>query len=87
MRTRQHALTPNQRAILEAVERGHTDLRDICEHTGISSTSVVSYNLKQLAAKGHIVLEGESKRTRIADGRDFCAGWDAAARLAGNPDA
>lgn len=78
-------VSENQQKILRAIESGHTTYAAIAKAAGISSTSVVSRNLRQLADAGHIVLN--ARTGRVAAGRDFCTGWDAACRLAGNPDA
>lgn len=80
-------LTDRQRRILAAIEAGHTTLRDICRAADISSTSVAKDNLEKLALGGHVVLRRGARGLEVAAGRDFCAAWDAAARLAGNPDA
>ncbi|HEY3230458.1 MAG TPA: helix-turn-helix domain-containing protein [Roseiflexaceae bacterium] len=79
-------LTRNQRQILEAIEQGHTTIRQIAKQTGHSSATVHS-NLRRLEAGGHLVLRRNGAHTLIETGRSFAAGWDAAARLAGNPDA
>jgi hypothetical protein len=62
-------------------------MRCIASAADISSTSVVRYNLLRLAEGGHILLRTTSRGLSIATGNDFCMAWDAAARLAGNPDA
>lgn len=80
-------LTERQKAILAAIENGHTTMRAIRDAAGVSSTSVVKSNLEQLAAGGHLVLRQTRRGLSIATGRDWCQAWDAAARLAGNPDA
>jgi ribosomal protein S5 len=80
-------LTDRQKAILKAIEAGHTTMRAIAKAAGISSTSVVASNLERLANGGHIVLRHGPCGTTVAAGRDFAAAWDACARLAGNPDA
>lgn len=80
-------LTDRQQRILAAIEQGHTELRAIARVANISSTSVVKNNLERLAAGGHLVLRSTRRGTAIYTGRDYASGWDAAARLAGNPDA
>lgn len=61
-------LTDRHQKILEFIdkyvrERGYPPaIREICEATGISSTSVVTYYLKQLAEKG--LLERDEKNSR-----------------------
>lgn len=80
-------MTRTQTKIIAAIENGHTDLRAICAATGLASASNVSYHLRQLAAAGHVALKDGPHGLTVADGADFCAGWDMAARLAGNPDA
>jgi hypothetical protein len=80
-------LTPRQRAILAAVEAGHTTTRAIMAAACVSSTSVVQYNLLALAARDLIVLEEHGVTLRVYSGRDYCQAWDAAARLSGNPEA
>jgi hypothetical protein len=62
-------------------------MRAIASHAGISSTSVVSSNLQRLADGGHIVLRRTAHGLAVARGDDFATAWNAAARLAGNPDA
>lgn len=81
-------LTSTQERILAAIEQGHHTYRALVEATGISSTSVVAYNVRRLAERGILVLEERGGKTlQIYDARDFCAAWDAAAALAGNPAA
>ncbi len=80
-------LTHNQRAILEAIEKGHITIRAIAEHTGIGSTATVHTNLRKLAAGGHLVLHKNGQHTEVDAGADYARGWDTAARLSGNPDA
>jgi len=80
-------LTDRQRAILSAIEGGATTMRDIARAAGVSSTSVVQSNLQRLAAGGHVVLQRSAHGLTVARGEDYCAAWDAAARLMGNPDA
>ena len=59
-RRRSKNLSERQKKILEVLERFQTKLgyppsiRDICEETGISSTSVVNYYLDQLQEMGYI---------------------------------
>jgi hypothetical protein len=80
-------LTEVQRRILEAIEGNHLSTRAIAQAAGISSTSVVASHLRTLADGGHIVLRRTTHGLAVARGLDFCTAWDAACRLAGNPDA
>lgn len=80
-------LTDRQRAIITAIEAGHTSTRDIAAVTGLRSNSNVARQLEELAAGGHIVMRRGSQGMVVARGKDFCQAWDACARLAGNPDA
>jgi hypothetical protein len=80
-------LTDRQRRILAAIEKGHTGLRAICNAANVSSTSVVKNNLERLAADGHLILRRTTRGAAIYTGRDYAAGWNAAARLAGNDEA
>lgn len=82
-----HTLTQTQRAILAAIEAGHTTTRAIAAAAGLASNSNVARHLEALADGGHIVLRHGPRGTTVATGRDWCRAWDAAARLAGNPDA
>jgi SOS-response transcriptional repressor LexA len=81
------ALTETQQAILKAIEAGHTSTRDIATAAGLKSNSNVARQLELLAEGEHIVLRRGPQGAIVARGRDFCMAWDAAARLAGNPDA
>lgn len=82
------SLTPHQQSILTALGAGHATIRTIMDVTGISSTSVVAYNLRRLAELGLCVLEDRGgNQLKIYDGRDYALAWDLAARLAGNLDA
>jgi len=80
-------MTPRQIRILQAIEHGHTTTRAIAEATGISSTSVVAANLQALEAAGHLIMERTPSGEQPYSGRDYARGWDAAAKLLGNPDA
>jgi SOS-response transcriptional repressor LexA len=80
-------MTKRQHAILQAINAGATSVRAIATAAGISSTSVVSSNLQALEADGHIVMERTPKGEQVYSGVDYCQAWNAAARLAGNPDA
>jgi FixJ family two-component response regulator len=80
-------LTERQERILKAIAQGHVTARDIAKAADISSTSVVAHNLRRLAAGEHVLLRKTRRGMVVATGNDFCAGWDAAARLAGNEDA
>lgn len=81
------ALNAGQQAIIEAVDAGTTAMRDLMAETGYSSTSVVKYNLERLAELGYVALVPRGSTLRAYSGRDFCAAWDLAARLCGNPEA
>lgn len=80
-------LTERQERIIEAIDGGARTLREIQLAADISTTSLVSYNLTRLAARGLVQLEDTARGLIVADWEGFAAGWDAAARLAGNPDA
>jgi hypothetical protein len=80
-------LTPTQRKIIAAIEDGHTTTRSIADACNMASNSNVARQLEILASGGHIVLRRGAHGMTVARGRDFCVAWDAAARLAGNPDA
>lgn len=80
-------LTRTQRNIIAAIEAGHTTTRAIAEAIGLASNSDIARQLRTLARDGHIVLDDGPHGLVVADGRDYAAGWDAAARLAGNDHA
>lgn len=81
-------MTRTQAAILEAINAGHVTTRAIAAAAGLASNSNVARQLEQLAAMGQITLRETAHGTTIdMSGAAYCAGWDAAARLAGNPDA
>lgn len=82
-------LTIRQEALIKAIDAGVTALRDLADIADYSSISVVKYNLEQMAQRGLVALEpiANGDGQRAYSGRDFCAAWDAAARLAGNPQA
>jgi SOS-response transcriptional repressor LexA len=80
-------LTIRQQAIVDAIEAGHTTTRAIARATGLKSNSDVARQLEELAAGGHIVMRQGPRGATVARGADFCAAWDSACRLAGNPDA
>lgn len=67
-RKRAKGLSPRQIKILEVLERYQEQvgyppsIRDICEKTGITSTSVVNYYLKQLETSGFIERDGGVSR-------------------------
>lgn len=67
-RHRAKGLTERQKRILEAVERFQVQngyppsIREICEKTSISSTSVVNYYLNQLEETGYIERDGRVSR-------------------------
>ena len=69
------ALSPKQRAILDFIrdyieERDYPPaIRDIQQGCGISSTSVVDYNLKRLEERGHLRRDREiSRAIELLDG-------------------
>ena len=80
-------LTDQQRKLIAAINRGIGSIRDLQAAAGYSSTSVTKYNLKLLAERGEIVLLQHGTQQRVYTGREFARAWDAAAQLAGNPDA
>jgi len=80
-------MTARQARILQAIEAGHITTRAIAEAAGVSSTSVVAASLQALEADGHLIMERTPSGDRPYSGRDYCQGWDAAAKLLGNPDA
>ena len=84
MRTR---LSERKQAILAAVEAGKTSLEDIGQAAGISSRSLVRSYVHRLAEQGELALESHGSQLRVASGAEFVAGWDLAARLAGNDQA
>lgn len=76
-------LTQTQKAIIAAIESGHTTTRSIAEAIGMVSNGGVARQLRILARGGHIILEDGPHGATITTLGDYCAGWDAAARLAG----
>ncbi len=82
-------LTVRQRALLEAIDAGITTLRDLMDVADYSSISTVKHHLDLLAERGMVALEtyADSDRVRAFSGREFCAAWDSACRLSGNPEA
>ncbi len=71
------ALSDRQRDIVEAIRRSISSrgypptVRDICAATGISSTSVVNYNLKRLEEAGYLRRNPETSRgIRLLEARD-----------------
>jgi DNA-binding MarR family transcriptional regulator len=79
-------LTHNQKQILAAIEQGHTTIRQIATATN-HSTATIHSNLRRLEAGGHLALRRNGRHTSVEAGQDYAAGWDAAARLMGNPNA
>jgi DeoR/GlpR family transcriptional regulator of sugar metabolism len=79
-------LTRNQRDILAAIEAGHTTIRQIAAATN-HSTATIHSNLRRLESGGHLVLHRNGAHTSVETGADYARGWDAAAKLMGNPDA
>jgi repressor LexA len=67
-RRRTKGLSERQKRILEALERFQTQngyppsIREICDKTNISSTSVVNYYLNQLEESGYIERDGRVSR-------------------------
>jgi repressor LexA len=67
-RKRAKGLTDRQIKILEVLERFHNQngyppsIREICDKTNISSTSVVNYYLNQLEESGYIERDGRVSR-------------------------
>jgi SOS-response transcriptional repressor LexA len=81
-------LSPTQEAILKAINAGHTTTRAIAQAAGLASNSNIARQLHQLAEMGQVVLrEGPHGTIIDTGGAAYCAGWDAAAALAGNPEA
>lgn len=87
MPRKQTETTDQQRLLIAAVNRGIGSIRDLQAAAGYSSTSVTKYNLTLLAERGEIVLLQHGTQQRVYTGREFARAWDAAAQLAGNPDA
>lgn len=61
-------MSDRQAAILRYLKTRPADpptVREIMAACGISSTSVVHYNLRELAAAGHIELHGKSRGIRL----------------------
>lgn len=82
-------LTIREKALIEAIDSGVTALRDLMEIADYSSISTVSVRLDDLASRGLVAMVSiaDGDKQRAFSGREFCTAWDAAARLAGNPDA
>jgi len=80
-------LTTQHELLIAAINRGIGDLRSLQAATGYSSTSVVKYNLELLAERGEVVLLSRGTQQKVYTGHEFARAWDAAAQLAGNPDA
>lgn len=87
MTTTTKPLNDQQCALIAAINGGIGDLRRLQAAAGYGSISTVKTNLKQLAARGEIILLPHCTQTRVYTGVDFARGWNAAASLAGNPDA
>ena len=83
------SLNERQHALIDAIDRGVTALRELMVVTGYTSTSVVKYNLELLAEQGYITLVpvANGDTLHAYSGTEFCAAWDTAARLGGNPNA
>ncbi len=80
-------LDARQRALVAAINGGEGRLRKLQVVSGYQSTSAVKAALKRLADAGHIVMLKSPQGERVYTGTDYARGWDAAARLAGNPNA
>ena len=80
-------LTQTQRRVLSAIEQGHTTTRAIAAAAGLSSNATVAHHLQRLALYGHVILEETPHGLQAFSGADFAAGWNLAARLAGNEEA
>lgn len=81
------SITPARQRVLDAIDAGHTTLDDIAAVAGVVKTTARSH-LQCLARDGYIGLVSRNGRTYVDSGlRAYAAGWDAAARLAGNPEA
>jgi hypothetical protein len=81
-------LTKQQEKLIAAINRGVGSIRDLQAAAGYSSTSVTKYNLGLLEARGEVVLlKAPGGTQKVYTGREFARAWDAAAQLAGNPDA
>lgn len=87
MATTDKPLNAQQRKLLAAINRGVGNIRDLQTAAGYPSTSTVAYNLRILADRGDIVMLKHGKSKRVYTGIDYARGWDAAAKLLGNPDA
>lgn len=79
--------TKRDKALIDAINAGEGRLRRLQAASGYASTSAVKYALERLASDGKIVILTSPQGARVYTGKDYAAGWDAAARLAGNPDA
>lgn len=87
-------LTDTQRRILNVLEQDErASVREIQAACGISSTSVVNYNLRRLAEAGKIILppSGQARNIRVSredtELRAYAEAWDYAAYLMGNSEA
>lgn len=81
-------LSAQQTKLIAALNRGVGSIRGLQAAAGYSSTSVTKYNVERLAERGELVLLAAAGGTqKVYTGREFARAWDAAARLAGNPDA
>lgn len=80
-------LTDRDRLLIGAINRGEGRLRKLAAASGYASTSAVKAAIARLAENGHIVLLKSPQGERVYTGREFQQAWDAAARLAGNPEA
>jgi hypothetical protein len=87
--TRDKPITVRQEALIAAIDRGVTALRDLMDIADYSSTSVVKYNLELLAKRGLVTLVpvANGDTLHAYSGHEFCEAWNAAARLAGNTEA
>jgi SOS-response transcriptional repressor LexA len=80
-------LTEREQAVIAAVNDGHTSVRAIAQAIGLKSYSNVARYCHRLEERGFIVMRRTRQGKAVATGRDFCMAWDAACRLAGNPEA
>jgi DNA-binding IclR family transcriptional regulator len=80
-------VTAARQVVLDAINAGANTVDEVAERTGIGRSTAYGH-MKTLARDGHIQVTEQGGRTFVDAGlRDYAAGWDAAARLAGNPDA
>lgn len=80
-------ITEQHKQLIAAINSGIGDIRSLQAAAGYSSTSVVKSQLKILEQRGEVVLLRHGSQEKVYTGREFARAWDAAAQLAGNPDA